>query len=104
MVSVKCGRGALTLRKWILNSFFMPPKYRIISTGSLPVIVPPSSHDPQHKHKPMLGLFAISRARLYPSKLEKMQRGTPASIGCGGASGGGPHLPPPPPAHRGTFL
>jgi len=30
----ECGGGALTLRKWILK-IFLPPKYRIISSGSL---------------------------------------------------------------------
>ncbi len=85
--SVKCGSGAVTFRKCTLNSFFFAAKYLITSTGSAPVAFPPSSQEPTHRQTPMFGLSAISMAFLYPSKLLKIHRGTPASIRCGGSSG-----------------
>lgn len=82
----------------------MCAKARIASRTSLPIPRPPSIQVPQQRQTPMFGLLAISMARLYPSKFEKMQRGTPPSMGCGGSSGWMPMRTPASSATGTTFL
>src|SRR5690348_7190909 len=64
MFSVKCGKGPLTLRKWILKELLhaaeIPDDPRWFSAR----LLPPSSQEPQHGCTPMLGLFAFSIAFL----------------------------------------